>query len=168
MARLIGAASINVLATALATVWRRPSTVSQATFRFFRFRNSPTQSLVTQMPISPAYGTTVCTDRHCTRTHTHRALYLICHNNRGIITWWIRPFFFPLFSPPCCLSPVMLMHCVMFAVAVSWNGMSDTTRGAGITVGRIDAICPMMCYFVEVRQQTGERNGCSTLYDFTV
>lgn len=76
--------------------------------------------------------------------------------------------FFPLSSPPCCLSPVMLMQCVMFAVAVGWNGMSDTTRGAGITVGRIDAICPMMCYFVEVRQQTGERNGCSTLYDFTV
>lgn len=25
--------------------------------------------------------------------------------------------------------------------------MSDTTRGAGITLGRIDAICPMMCYF---------------------
>lgn len=46
--------------------------------------------------------------------------------------------------------------------------MSDTTRGAGITVGRIDAICPMMCYFVEVRQQTGERNDRSTLYDFTV
>lgn len=37
--------------------------------------------------------------------------------------------------------------------------MSDTTRGAEITVGRIDAICPMMCYFVEVRQQTGERKG---------
>lgn len=46
--------------------------------------------------------------------------------------------------------------------------MSDTTRGAGITLGRIDAICPMMCYFVEVRQQTEERNGCSTLYGFTV
>lgn len=46
--------------------------------------------------------------------------------------------------------------------------MSDTTGGAGITVGRIDAICPMMCYFVEVRQQTGERNGGSTLYDFTL
>lgn len=44
--------------------------------------------------------------------------------------------------------------------------MSDTTGGAGITVGRIDAIRPMMCYFVEVGQQTGERNGRSTLYDF--
>lgn len=46
--------------------------------------------------------------------------------------------------------------------------MSDTTSGAGITVGRIDAICPMMCYFVEVRQQSRERNGCSALCDFTV
>lgn len=46
--------------------------------------------------------------------------------------------------------------------------MSDTTRGAGITVGRIDAICPMMCYFVEVRQQTGESNDHSAPYDFTV
>lgn len=46
--------------------------------------------------------------------------------------------------------------------------MSDTTRGGGITVGRIDAICSMMCYFVEVRQQTAERNGRSSLYDFTV
>lgn len=35
--------------------------------------------------------------------------------------------------------------------------MSDTTGGAGITVGRIYAICPMMCYFVKVRQQTRER-----------
>lgn len=50
--------------------------------------------------------------------------------------------------------------------------MSDTTGGAGITVGRIDAICPIMCYFVEVRQQTrereGERDGAGTLYDFTL
>lgn len=75
---------------------------------------------------------------------------------------------FFLLSPPFCLSPVILMQCVMFAVAGGWNWMSDTTRGAGITVGRIDAICPMMCYFVEVRQQTGERNGRSALYDFTV
>lgn len=48
--------------------------------------------------------------------------------------------------------------------------MSDTTGGAGITVGRIDAICPIMCYFVEVRQRTGEgeRDGGGTLYDFTL
>lgn len=48
--------------------------------------------------------------------------------------------------------------------------MSDTAGGAGITVGRIDAICPIMCYFVEVRQQTGERerDGGGTPYDFTV
>lgn len=52
--------------------------------------------------------------------------------------------------------------------------MSDTTGGAGITVGRIDAICPIMCYFVEVRQQTRERergresDGAGTLYDFTL
>jgi hypothetical protein len=46
--------------------------------------------------------------------------------------------------------------------------MNDTTRGAGITVGRIDAICPMMCYFVEVRQQAGERNDSCSVYDFTV
>lgn len=111
-----------MLATALATVWRRPSTVSQATFRFFRFRNSPTQSLVTQMPISPAYGTTVCTDRHCTRTHTHRALYLICHNNRGIITWWIRPFFPPLLSTvlplPCNVDALCNVCCCRW---LKWN-----------------------------------------------
>lgn len=46
--------------------------------------------------------------------------------------------------------------------------MSDITRGAWITVGRIDTICPMMCYFVEVRQQIGERNGHTTLYGFAV
>lgn len=46
--------------------------------------------------------------------------------------------------------------------------MSDTTGGAGITVGRIDAIGPMMCYFVEVRQQTGERDGGSAPYDFAL
>lgn len=75
---------------------------------------------------------------------------------------------FPPSSLPRSASPVILMQCVMFAVAGGWNWMSDTTRGARITVGRIDAICPMMCYFVEVRQQTGERNGRSNPYDFTV
>lgn len=75
--------------------------------------------------------------------------------------------FFPSSLPVLPLSG-NLDTCVMFAVAGGWNWMSDTTRGAGITVGRIDAICPMMCYFVEVRQQTGERNGRNTLYDFTV
>lgn len=31
--------------------------------------------------------------------HTYMPLNLICHNNRGITTWWIQPFFFsPLLS----------------------------------------------------------------------
>lgn len=76
-----------------------------------------------------------------------------------------------LFSPllfPYCLSLVILMQCVMFAIASSRNWMSDTTRGAGITGCRIDAICPLMCYFVEVRQQTGERNCRSTVWFYSL
>lgn len=82
--------------------------LSQATLT-----NPLTTSTVTWMLISPAWDTTVCTplrqaqETHAnthTWTHAHTALNLICHNNRGIMTWWIQLFFSPLLSPVLPLS----------------------------------------------------------------
>lgn len=73
-----------------------------------------------------------------------------------------------------CLSTILLlsgnvMQCVMFAVAGGWNWMSDTTWGAGITVGRIDAICPMMVLFYgsEATNQ-GEKCLCRSVWFYSL